>query len=261
MPVSPHEPADLAFQLGGLYLVLVVLAVMMALWYRAALAALGVILRALYRRGWYRSGRSSTRPTTRTNTHFDATFISFTRYLSFVSRYTPGDPKRHSVAIIVPLLVGLFPAMVLLAIVLFVAPLGLFVHVVSGDPGSLALAFGSIAAYFGTLSLGWYVVTRRSFPFVGVVRTRRESRARSSGTDTGTESGADTGAHRQLARRAPVRRLAIHCHYCDRPAAYAAESDGVSVGLCEWHFRERLSELDPDEIDTLDERVDIGRAG
>ena len=257
MPVSPHDPAELAFQLGALYLILVILAAVIVLWYRAAIAALAVILRAAYRRGWYRSGQSSTPHATRTNTHFDETFITFTRFLSLVSRYTPGDPKRHSIAIIVPLLVGLFPAMVLLAIVLFVAPMGLFVHVVSAEPGSMVLAFGSIAAYFGTLSLGWYVATRRSFPFVDIVRTRRGSRPRPTGADTGT----DTGAHRRLARRAPVRRLAINCHYCDRPAAYAAESDGVNVGLCEWHFRERLAELDPDEIDAIDERVDIGRAG
>ncbi len=30
----------------------------------------------------------------------------------------------------------------------------------------------------------------------------------------------------------------MRCHYCDAEAAYAADSDGVRVGLCEEHLRE-----------------------
>jgi len=52
----------------------------------------------------------------------------------------------------------------------------------------------------------------------------------------------------------------MRCHYCDRPAAFAAESDGIKVGLCERHFRERLEELaDTDGLDSLRERVDVDR--
>ncbi|AGB17346.1 hypothetical protein Halru_2772 [Halovivax ruber XH-70] len=52
----------------------------------------------------------------------------------------------------------------------------------------------------------------------------------------------------------------MHCHYCDRPAAFAAESDGVTVGLCETHFQERLEELaDADGLDALKEHVDVDR--
>ena len=52
----------------------------------------------------------------------------------------------------------------------------------------------------------------------------------------------------------------MHCHYCDRKAAYAAEKDGVKVGLCEEHFRERLELLaDSDELSTLREQLDIDR--
>nr|WP_197427957.1 DUF6757 family protein [Halogeometricum sp. CBA1124] len=41
----------------------------------------------------------------------------------------------------------------------------------------------------------------------------------------------------------------MKCHYCDRDAAYAAEKDGIKVGLCERHFRERVEELaDSEEL-------------
>ena len=53
----------------------------------------------------------------------------------------------------------------------------------------------------------------------------------------------------------------MRCHYCDREAAFAAESNGVTVGLCESHFRERLQELaEADGLETLRERVDVDRA-
>ena len=35
----------------------------------------------------------------------------------------------------------------------------------------------------------------------------------------------------------------MKCHYCDLDAIYAAESDGVRVGLCEHHLHERLEEI------------------
>ncbi len=53
----------------------------------------------------------------------------------------------------------------------------------------------------------------------------------------------------------------MRCHYCDREAAFAAESEGLTVGLCEEHFRERLQELaDADGLDALKEHVDVDRA-
>lgn len=58
----------------------------------------------------------------------------------------------------------------------------------------------------------------------------------------------------------PLARL-MYCHYCDREAAFAAESEGVRVGLCEEHFREQLQEIsDADGLETLKERVDVDRA-
>ncbi|WP_199174741.1 DUF6757 family protein [Halegenticoccus soli] len=52
----------------------------------------------------------------------------------------------------------------------------------------------------------------------------------------------------------------MYCHYCDREATYAAEKDGIKVGLCEVHFRERLEELaDSDELAALREKLDIDR--
>ena len=53
----------------------------------------------------------------------------------------------------------------------------------------------------------------------------------------------------------------MNCHYCDHAASFAAESEGVKVGLCETHFRERLQELaEADGLETLKERVDVDRA-
>lgn len=54
---------------------------------------------------------------------------------------------------------------------------------------------------------------------------------------------------------------AMKCHYCDREAAFAAESDGVRVGLCEDHFRDRLETLsESDALEELQEKVDVDRA-
>jgi hypothetical protein len=52
----------------------------------------------------------------------------------------------------------------------------------------------------------------------------------------------------------------MKCHYCDSEAAYAAEKDGVKVGLCERHFRERMEELsESEELQSLREQLDIDR--
>lgn len=53
----------------------------------------------------------------------------------------------------------------------------------------------------------------------------------------------------------------MECHYCGRPADVTAESGGVTVGLCEDHFRERLEELSESAaIEELREELDIDRA-
>ncbi|WP_277554836.1 DUF6757 family protein [Halobaculum limi] len=50
----------------------------------------------------------------------------------------------------------------------------------------------------------------------------------------------------------------MQCHYCDREAAYAAERRGVSVGLCESHFRERIEELaESESLEAIREKVDV----
>lgn len=52
----------------------------------------------------------------------------------------------------------------------------------------------------------------------------------------------------------------VDCHYCDREAAYAAAHDGVSVGLCEQHFREQIEELaESEELAAVRERIDVDR--
>lgn len=52
----------------------------------------------------------------------------------------------------------------------------------------------------------------------------------------------------------------MNCHYCNRTAAYAAEKDGIKVGLCEDHFRERVEELaESEELESLREQIDVDR--
>lgn len=59
--------------------------------------------------------------------------------------------------------------------------------------------------------------------------------------------------------RPPLRGM--RCHYCEREAAYTADRDGVRVGLCEDHFRERVEELAESEgLEALRERVDVTQA-
>jgi hypothetical protein len=56
-------------------------------------------------------------------------------------------------------------------------------------------------------------------------------------------------------------RDAMECHYCGQDADVVAESGGVRVGLCEEHFRERLSELSESEsVEALQEKLDVDRA-
>ncbi|SNR44306.1 DUF6757 family protein [Halorubrum vacuolatum] len=50
----------------------------------------------------------------------------------------------------------------------------------------------------------------------------------------------------------------MQCHYCDDEAAYGAEKDGITVGLCDRHFRERLEELaDSEELAAIREQIDL----
>ena len=53
----------------------------------------------------------------------------------------------------------------------------------------------------------------------------------------------------------------MRCHYCDREAAVTAEKDGLTVGLCAEHFRERIDELtDAAGLTALEEHLDGGRS-
>lgn len=53
----------------------------------------------------------------------------------------------------------------------------------------------------------------------------------------------------------------MQCHYCDRDAEVAVEKDAVKVGLCEEHFRQRMSELAEEEwLDDLENDLDIDRS-
>lgn len=35
----------------------------------------------------------------------------------------------------------------------------------------------------------------------------------------------------------------MQCHFCDRDADIGVEREGITVGVCEEHFRERVDEL------------------
>jgi hypothetical protein len=53
----------------------------------------------------------------------------------------------------------------------------------------------------------------------------------------------------------------MRCHYCDREAAIAVEKDGVKVGVCEDHFRDRMEELaDEGWLEDLEEGLDVDRS-
>lgn len=53
----------------------------------------------------------------------------------------------------------------------------------------------------------------------------------------------------------------MECHYCERDAEVGVEKDGVTVGVCEAHFRERLEELEDAEwLEDIEEHIDIDRS-
>lgn len=50
----------------------------------------------------------------------------------------------------------------------------------------------------------------------------------------------------------------MQCHYCEREADVAVEKDGVTVGLCEDHFRERMAELaDGEWLEGVGDDLDV----
>jgi len=52
----------------------------------------------------------------------------------------------------------------------------------------------------------------------------------------------------------------MECHYCDRAAAYAADHDGVRVGLCERDFEEQIGALaESSELAAVRDRIDVER--
>ncbi|MFB6206169.1 MAG: DUF6757 family protein [Haloglomus sp.] len=52
----------------------------------------------------------------------------------------------------------------------------------------------------------------------------------------------------------------MQCHYCDDDAALSVEKDGIKVGLCEEHFRERLEELSESGfLEEISDDLDIDR--
>ena len=52
----------------------------------------------------------------------------------------------------------------------------------------------------------------------------------------------------------------MQCHYCSASAVYAAESDGISVGLCEEHLEEQLEAFaESSALTDLRDTVDLHR--
>jgi len=53
----------------------------------------------------------------------------------------------------------------------------------------------------------------------------------------------------------------MECHHCEEAAEIVVEKDGVRVGVCERHFRDRMEELaDSEWVHDLEEQLDIDRA-
>lgn len=52
----------------------------------------------------------------------------------------------------------------------------------------------------------------------------------------------------------------MQCHYCNREAAFAADKEGIRVGLCEEHFREQFQTLaDSGVFNDLRKELNIDR--
>lgn len=52
----------------------------------------------------------------------------------------------------------------------------------------------------------------------------------------------------------------MQCHYCDSSAVYAAESDGIAVGLCERHLEQQLEAfVEASALEELKQTVDLTR--
>ncbi|WP_254543107.1 DUF6757 family protein [Halomarina pelagica] len=52
----------------------------------------------------------------------------------------------------------------------------------------------------------------------------------------------------------------MQCHYCSDEADIAVERGGVTVGLCQIHFRERLDELQEEGwLDDLRSELEMDR--
>ena len=50
----------------------------------------------------------------------------------------------------------------------------------------------------------------------------------------------------------------MQCHYCERDADIAVEKEGITVGLCQAHFREQMEDLaDSEWLDDVEEELDI----
>jgi hypothetical protein len=50
----------------------------------------------------------------------------------------------------------------------------------------------------------------------------------------------------------------MQCHYCDREADVAVEKDGVKVGVCSEHFRDRMAELaDSESLADVEDELDV----
>lgn len=52
----------------------------------------------------------------------------------------------------------------------------------------------------------------------------------------------------------------MQCHYCEEEAAISVEKDGVKVGLCQQHFRDRFEELQSEGwLEELQEKLNTKR--
>lgn len=47
----------------------------------------------------------------------------------------------------------------------------------------------------------------------------------------------------------------MKCHYCERDAAFAPESDDVRVGLCPEHLQEKMEEMGAETAEELQEAL------
>lgn len=139
-------------EFATLYAILLVLAVLAVVWFRVIMVGLAKAVRAANRRGWYEPELDDSTDVERQATS-EWLFISFSTILQFICRILPGDPRRHTYTIAIPVVFGLLAVFTIIASVIVLLPLEIYTRLAGpGSPeGSSTVAAGAVAVYYASL--------------------------------------------------------------------------------------------------------------